>query len=89
MISALGAVLLAAPLIRSQETQLPEANLIVTQPPAIQVLDLQPQRFVDGWVPMIPVFSPCHGRTGSFPLSEFSVWETLTGTLETGRAGFV
>jgi hypothetical protein len=44
VISALGAVLLAAPLIRSQDTQRPESKPIDTDLLTIQVLELQPQR---------------------------------------------
>lgn len=58
VISTLGAVLLAAPLIRSQDAQRPEAKLVVTQPSALQVLELQPQRFADGWAPMMSVSAP-------------------------------
>ena len=78
VISALGAVLLAAPLIRSQDAQRPEAKPIVSQPLTIQVLELQPQRFVDGWVPMMSVSAPA---TGSWDLSRyrnFQFGETLT-----------
>jgi hypothetical protein len=58
VISALGAVLLAAPLICSQDAQRPEAKLMVTQPLALQVLELQPQRFADGWAPIMSVSAP-------------------------------
>jgi len=77
VISALGAVLLAAPLIRSQDTQWLETKPIVTQPLTIQVFALQPQRFVDGWIPMLPVSAPA---TGSWDLSRyrnFQFGETL------------
>ena len=42
VISALGAVLLAAPLIRSQDTQWLETKPIVTQPLTIQVSRCSP-----------------------------------------------
>ena len=87
VVSALGAVLLAAPLIRSQDAQRPEAKLIVTQPLALQVLELQPQRFADGWAAMMSDFGACHAHPGSFPLPGFSVWRNAPGNRETGRPG--
>jgi hypothetical protein len=77
VISALGAVLLAAPLIRSQDTQRPEAKPIDTQLLTIQVLELQPQRFVDGWVPMLPVSAPATGSRDLSSYRNFHFGETL------------
>jgi hypothetical protein len=58
VISVLGAVLLAAPLIRSQDTQRPELKLMVTQPSAIQVLELPPRLVLEGWLPLITASAP-------------------------------
>ncbi len=76
-ISVLGAVLLAVPLVRSQNVQPLEARVIATQPPTVEVLELQPQRLLDIWLPMTLDSGP---RMGTLDLSryrDFRFGETL------------
>jgi len=47
VVSVLGAVLVAAPLICAQDVKPSEARLMLQRPPVIQELELQPQRFLD------------------------------------------
>ena len=89
VVSVLGAVLVAVPLIRSQDVKPSEAKVIVTQPLAILDLGLQHRRVLDGLAASGPCFGACNGRTGSFPLPEFSVWRDTAGTRETGGPGTV
>jgi hypothetical protein len=55
VVSVLGTVLLAAPLIGSQNMNAPEAKVIVTKPLAIQELGLQPRRGFGGLLQLVPV----------------------------------
>ena len=73
IVSVLGAVLVAAPLIRSQDVKPSEAKVIVTQPLAILDLGSQHRRFLDGWLQAVPVSAPAMGArifpvTGTFSL---------------------
>jgi len=61
VVSVLGALLVAAPLIRSQRVKPSEAKVIVTQLLAIQELGLQPRRGFDGWLQAVPVSAPAMG----------------------------
>jgi hypothetical protein len=60
-VSVLGTVLLAAPLIGSQNMNVPEAKVIVTKPLAIQELGLQPRRGFGGLLQLVPVSAPALG----------------------------
>jgi hypothetical protein len=51
VVSVLGAVLLAVPFVRSQEVHPLEAKVIATPLPALEVLELHPQRLLDIWLP--------------------------------------
>jgi hypothetical protein len=51
----------------------------------IHVLDLEPQRIVDSWVPMIPVSAPAVGGMDHFSYRTFQFGETLTALAK--RAG--
>ena len=57
-ISITWAVLVAAPLIRSQDVKPSEAKVIVTQRLAIQELGLQPRGVLGGWLQAVPVSAP-------------------------------
>ena len=59
--SVLGTVLLAAPLIGSQNMNVPEAKVIVTKPLAIQELGLQPRRGFGGLLQLVPVSAAALG----------------------------
>ena len=61
VVSVLGTVLLAAPLIGSQNMNVPEAKVIVTKPLAIQELGLQPRRGFGGLLQLVPVSAPALG----------------------------
>jgi hypothetical protein len=60
-VSVLGTVLLAAPLIGSQNMNVPEAKVIVTKPLAIQELGLQPRRGFGGLLQLVPVSAAALG----------------------------
>jgi len=60
-VSVLGTVLLAAPLIGSQNMNVPEARVIVTKPLAIQELGLQPRRGFGGLLQLVPVSAAALG----------------------------
>ena len=77
VVSVLGAVLVAAPLIRSQDVKPSEAKVIVTQPLAIQDLGLQPRRFLDGWLQAVPVSAPAMGAPDLSRYRNFQFGETL------------
>ena len=61
VVSILGTVLLAAPLIGSQDMKAPEAKVIVTKPLAIQELGLQPRRGFGGLLQLVPVSAAALG----------------------------
>jgi hypothetical protein len=61
VVSVLGTVLLAAPLIGSQNMNVPEAKVIVTKPLAIQELGLQPRRGFGGLLQLVPVSAAALG----------------------------
>ena len=77
VISVLGAVLVAVPLIRSQEAQPPEEKVIATRPPAVQVLELQPQRVFDSWLTMTAASAPGVGAPDLSRYRNFQFGETL------------
>jgi len=61
VVSVLGTVLLATPLIGSQNMNVPEAKVIVTKPLAIQELGLQPRRGFGGLLQLVPVSAAALG----------------------------
>jgi len=77
VVSVLGAVLVAAPLIRSQDVKPSEAKVIVTQPLAILDLGSQHRRFLDGWLQAVPVSAPAMGARDLSLYRNFQFGETL------------
>jgi hypothetical protein len=79
VVSVLGAVLLAAPLMRSQDARPSEAKVkvIVTQRLAIQELGLQPRGGFDGWLQAVPVSAPATGVPDLSRYRGFQFGETL------------
>jgi hypothetical protein len=77
VVSVLGTVLLAAPLIASQNMNVPEAKVIVTKPLAIQELGLQPRRGFSGLLQLVPVSAPAMGAPDLSRYRGFQFGETL------------
>jgi hypothetical protein len=77
VVSVLGTVLLAAPLIGSQNMNVPEARVIVTKPLAIQELGLQPRRGFSGLLQLVPVSVPARGAPDLSRYRGFQFGETL------------
>jgi hypothetical protein len=77
VVSVLGAVLVAVPLIRSQDVRPSEAKVIVTQRLAIQELGLQPRGGFDGWLQAVPVSAPATGAPDLSRYRDFQFGETL------------
>ena len=77
VVSVLGTVLLAAPLIGSQNMNVPEAKVIVTKPLAIQELGLQPRRGFGGLLQLVPVSAPALGGPDLSRYRGFQFGETL------------
>jgi hypothetical protein len=76
-VSVLGTVLLAAPLIGSQDMNAPEAKAVVTKPLAIQELGLQPRRGFGGLLQLVPVSAPALGGPDLSRYRGFQFGETL------------
>jgi len=70
-------VLLAAPLIGSQDMKAPEAKVIVTKPLAIQELGLQPRRGFGGLLQLVPVSAAAMGGPDLSRYRSFQFGETL------------
>ncbi len=77
VVSVLGTVLLAVPLIGSQDMNAPEAKVIVTKPLAIQELGLQPRRGFGGLLQLVPVSAPALGVPDLSRYRGFQFGETL------------
>ena len=77
VVSILGTVLLAAPLIGSQDMKAPEAKVIVTKPLAIQELGLQPRRGFGGLLQLVPVSAAALGVPDLSRYRGFQFGETL------------
>jgi hypothetical protein len=77
IVSVLGAMLVAAPLIRSQDVKPSEAKVIVTQPLAILDLGSQHRRFLDGWLQAVPVSAPGMDALDLSRYRNFQFGETL------------
>ncbi len=76
-VSVLGTVLLAAPLIGSQNMNVPESKVNVTKPLAIQELGLQPRRGFGGLLQLAPVSAPALGVPDLSRYRGFKFGETL------------
>jgi hypothetical protein len=72
-----GAVLVAAPLVCSQDVKLSEAKVIVSEPLAILDLGSQHRRFPDGWLQAVPVSAPAMGAPDLSCYRAFRFGETL------------
>ena len=77
VVSVLGAVLVAVPLIRSQDVKPSEAKVIVTQPLAILDLGLHDRRVLAGWLQAVPVPAPVMGALDLSRYRNFQFGETL------------
>jgi hypothetical protein len=77
VVSVLGAVLVAAPLIRSQDVKPPEATVIVAQPLAILELGSLHRHIFDGWLQAVPVSAPGMGALDLSRYRNFQFGETL------------
>ena len=77
VVSVLGAVLLAAPLIRSQDVKPSAAKVIVIQPLAIQEMGLQHRRVLDGWLQAVPGSAPAVGAMDLSRYRNFQFGEAL------------
>ena len=77
VVTVLGTVLLAAPLIGSQNMNAPEAKVMVTKPLAIQELGLQPRRDFGGLLQLVPVSAPAMGVPDLSRYRRFQFGETL------------
>ena len=77
VVSVLGAVLVAVPLIRSQDVKPYEAKVIVTQPLAILELGSQPRRILDGWLQAVPFSAPAMGALDLSRYRDFQFGQTL------------
>jgi len=75
--SVLGAILLAAPFICSQDVEAPKARLILIQPLPIQALGLQSQRALDGLVRAVSGSAPAMGALDLSSYRGFQFGETL------------
>ncbi len=78
IVSVLGAVLAAVPLIRSQDVKPYEAKVIFIQPVPIQALEFQPLRALDGPLPAVPVSAPATSAPDLSRYRSFQFGETLT-----------
>ena len=87
VVSVLGAVLVAAPLIRSQEVKLAEAKVNVAQPLAILELGSGPRRGFDRLLQAVPVSTPAMGVLDLSRYRGFRVWRDTGGGGETGGLG--
>jgi len=77
VVSVLGAVLVAAPLIRSQDVKASEAQVIVPQRLAILELGLQPQRVLNGLLRAVPFSAPAMGAPDLSRYRDFQFGEKL------------
>ena len=87
-VSVLGTVLLAAPLIGSQNMNVPGKSNRYEAAGDPRTGVAAPPRF-RRFAATGPCFSGCAGRTGSFPLPGLSVWRETAGSCKTGGPGRV
>jgi hypothetical protein len=77
VVSVLGAVLVAAPLIWSQDVKPSMAEVIIIQPLPIQALGLQSWRAFDGLLKTVPLSAPAMGASDLSRYRGFQFGETL------------
>ncbi|MDR3677956.1 MAG: hypothetical protein P4N24_20915 [Acidobacteriota bacterium] len=77
IVSVLGAMLVAAPLIRAQDVKPPVAKAIVTKPLAILELGAQHRRVPGDWMELAPVAAPGMGALDLSHYRNFQFGETL------------
>ncbi len=77
IVSALGAMLVGAPLIRAQDVKPPEAKVNVVQPLPIQEMGSQQGRVLDGWLQAVPIAAPAMGTLDLSRYRNFQFGETL------------
>ena len=77
IVSVFGAVLVAVPLIRSEDVRPYVAKMIVIQPLPIQVRGLQPLRALIGLLPAVPVSAPATNAPDLSRYRSFQFGETL------------
>jgi len=77
IVSVFGAVLVAVPLVRSQDVRPYEAKMIVIQPLPIQVRGVQHRRALIGLLPAVPVSAPALGGPDLSRYRGFQFGETL------------
>jgi hypothetical protein len=75
--SVLGAVLVAAPLTRSQDMKAPKATFAVMRPLTLQELGVQPRRDFSGLLPIVPVSVTAMGAPDLSSYRAFHFGETL------------
>ena len=78
IVSVVGAVLVAVPLIRSEDVRPYVAKMIVIQPLPIQVRGLQPLRALIGLLPAVPVSAPATSAPDLSRYRGFQFGETLS-----------
>jgi hypothetical protein len=76
-VSVLGAMLVAAPLIRSQDVKLSEAKVILVQPLPIQEFGWQHRHVLGGWLQAAPVSAPAMGALDLSRYRNFQFGEAL------------
>jgi len=77
VVSFIGTVLLAAPLIGSQDVKTSKANGIVIESLPIQALGFLPRRGLDGFLPVVLVSAPAMGAPDLSRYRGFQFGETL------------
>jgi hypothetical protein len=77
VVSVFGAVLVAAPLIHSQDGKPSAAKVIVPQPLAVLDLRSPHRRVLDGWLQAVPVSAPAMGARDLSRYRNFQFGETL------------
>jgi hypothetical protein len=77
IVSVCGAVLVAVPLVRSQDVRPYEAKMIVIQPLPIQALGFLPRGAPDGLLQVVPISAPAMGGPDLSRYRGFQFGETL------------
>jgi len=77
-VSVLGALLVAAPWIRSQDVKPSAAKVAVIQPLAIEEMGSQHRRVLNGWLQAAPVSAPTRAAPDLSRYRNFQFGETLT-----------
>ena len=87
LVSVLGAVLVAAPLMRSQDVKPLEARVIIAQPLAILDLGSQHRRFLGDWPQAVPISAPAMGTHDLSLYRNFQFGETLPAVAKQAGLG--